>query len=291
MSAINFQSSSLGLQVSSSDSGSKSGLTPFSASGSSSGSIAGGEQFLLAGFDEESNPVESFGARGNCCKCDKVEVATPPPNNLVATPPNNNLVATPNNNVVATPASAAEAKTDLEIKALLESGGEFTFEFEGEVYTLMEVNGSFKAFNSQGQIVDNEVQINNGLTVDGFVEVGGLSGLEKGDRLYIGTNPNSGEFTFLEATAELDFNDAFVGGQNHLQTLLSDGIAFEPIVITDNTAIIATPNNDKEQNLVVATPPLQDFNPAATPPLSSLAALSTSPVIPTGERTDNIDNS
>lgn len=99
--------------------GAKPDVMPLTTTGSHTGSIAGGEQFLLAGIDEDSDPTESLSARGHCIKNDKNEVATPPPNNNLVATPNTNLVTTPNNAIVATPDSPVAVKTDRDVESLL----------------------------------------------------------------------------------------------------------------------------------------------------------------------------
>jgi hypothetical protein len=112
--------------------------------------------------------------------------------------------------------------------------------------------------------VDQEVRIQDNFTVSGFVEVGGLTGLNGGDRLYIGSDPGTGKLAFIEATAELDANDAEVGGRSHLEILLQTGKQHAPALVNynnnDNNANLATlpfvqtSENSVEQNANFATP-------------------------------------
>lgn len=132
--------------------------------------------------------------------------------------------------------------TDDSIKSILDAQGEFTFEFDDNTYTLrLGEDGKYKAFDANGNVVDGEVRIQDNFTVDGFVEVGGLSGLGRGNRLYIGQDPQTGELSFIEATAELDANDAEIGGRTHLETLIETGQRHDVILGEGDKGNVATP--------------------------------------------------
>lgn len=124
------------------------------------------------------------------------------------------------------PAQApAYQMSDVEIQNLLDSGEDYVFSFNAEQYTLRKDmnSGRYMAFNAAGDVVDSAVQIQNGLTVAGFVEVGGLPGLDSGDRLYIGMEP-SGTFSMIIGPASLDAHRP-VNSQHgsHLAQLLQTG--------------------------------------------------------------------
>lgn len=130
----------------------------------------------------------------------------------------------------------AQAITDASIKAMLDAGEEFKFSFNDNEYTLrLADDGKYKAYDASNNEVDGHVRIQDAFTVEGFVEVGGLSGLAGGNRLYIGADPASGELTFMEASAELDGNDAQIEGRSHVETLMQTGTKHPPIVVMDET--------------------------------------------------------
>lgn len=128
--------------------------------------------------------------------------------------------------------AGAETITDASIRDTLDAGGEFKFSFEGKDYTLrLADDGKYKAYDANNTVVDAEVRIGDDFTVDGFVEVGGLSGLGSGNRLYIGADPETGAVAFIEASAELDANDALIEGRSHLDTLLQTGERHPALVL------------------------------------------------------------
>lgn len=197
--------------------------------GTTAASRCGGNKGNLA-----TPPLQNGGCGQNCEE--KGNVATP-------IPVQNEEVEEKGN--VATPPFQAENPdiddiTDASIKEILDTEGEFTFEFNGNTFTLrLGDDGKYKAFDANNNVVDGEVRIQDNFTVEGFVEVGGLSGLEGGNRLYIGVDPETGELAFIEATAELDANDAEIDGRTHLETLLETGEQHD--VLLGNKGNVGTP--------------------------------------------------
>jgi hypothetical protein len=123
--------------------------------------------------------------------------------------------------------------SDASIKETLDAGGEFKFTFNDQEYSLrLADDGKYKAYDANNNVVDGEVRIQDDFTVDGFVEVGGLSGLGGGNRLYIGADPSTGALAFVEASAELDANDALIEGRSHLTTMMQVGTR-HPALVAD----------------------------------------------------------
>ncbi len=77
--------------------------------------------------------------------------------------------------------------SDVEIMMILQQGGRYAFEFEGQRYLLtMAANGRFQCYGADGRCIDKEVQIANDKTMAGYVEIGGIPGVGKDQRLYVG---------------------------------------------------------------------------------------------------------
>lgn len=110
----------------------------------------------------------------------------------------------------------APTMSPAEIKETLDNGGEYTFTFNGEQYTVRKNSGHYEAFDASGNKIDTEVQVQGDLTVQGYMEVGGVAGIGSGERLYIGGS----NFSMRVATAELDANDD--NRDEHLQRLESN---------------------------------------------------------------------
>lgn len=91
-----------------------------------------------------------------------------------------------------------------------DSSNRYTFTYKSKYYYLQKLGNNIAAYNYEriGVPVDSDVQINSSKTVDGFVEVRGLSGQPAGQALYIGFAPASANkprrFSFYEASSELD---------------------------------------------------------------------------------------
>lgn len=86
----------------------------------------------------------------------------------------------------------------------------YTFKYKSHRYYLQKLGNNIAAYREDrpGVAVDSDVQINSSNTVDGFVEIRGLTGLPSGQALYIGFEPASGNkparFSMYEASSNLD---------------------------------------------------------------------------------------
>jgi len=130
---------------------------------------------------------------------------------------------TPVDGTLYDPAAPIEMSA-AEIKELLDDGHSYGFNFNGQEYTIVknEDTGRYEAFDADGNMVDSQVQVEGDLTVEGFIEVGGLEGLAGGERLYIGMDDEN-NFTMLVGSAELDKNDEVGPAGSHRETLLQEG--------------------------------------------------------------------
>lgn len=124
------------------------------------------------------------------------------------------------NRVTQGPTPSRTNEIDDTIEAYLQSGKSFEFTYKDNSYKITEEQGKYVAYDSNGKIVDPDVQINTKNTVDGFIEVRGLYG-SGGNALYIGNDPraNNGEVLFIEESAFLDRGS--LGENPHLATLLA----------------------------------------------------------------------
>lgn len=121
--------------------------------------------------------------------------------------------------------AAGQPTTDAEIKQFLDEGNTFEFTHQGNGYTIKHdaASDSYKAYNDEGVVVDESVQIgNDALTVPGYMEVGisvngenqlGTDAAGRPNRLYFGTDQTTGEFAIIEASAST----------KHQESLLADG--------------------------------------------------------------------
>ena len=106
--------------------------------------------------------------------------------------------------------------TDKEMKNYLDAGNTITFTYNGEDYTMSKSGNKYVAHDSEDQIVDGSVQIENSLTVEGFVEVGISGVIPSGDRLYLGSTDGQ-ETSMWIATCNLD------GSNNTVENLEAVG--------------------------------------------------------------------
>lgn len=112
------------------------------------------------------------------------------------------------------------------IENWLNAGEAFEFVYKGRDYVITQSEAGYIAQDSQGNIVDPNVQINSKKTVDGFVEVRGL--YESGGKaLYIGNDPskNDREILLIEEDPHLDRDDL---SSNPFASILL-GEASEPV--------------------------------------------------------------
>ena len=90
---------------------------------------------------------------------------------------------------------------------------------------------------SLGEMIDQKVQYGGELGVHGFFEVGGIAGIDKRDRLYIGGSDHTGQISMLVATANIDDTDTFFGAAKQemlysLGTPLNGPIMTHPNITT-----------------------------------------------------------
>jgi len=139
--------------------------------------------------------------------------------------PSGDTTDTPNTDT-ATPETPIDPieMTSAEIKALLDEGHCYGFNFNGQEYQLHknEDSGHYEAMDCLGNLVDHKVRVEGDLTVEGYVEVGGLAGLGGGERLYIGVDDNN-KFSMIVGSAELDANDEVGPAGSHRATLQQEG--------------------------------------------------------------------
>jgi len=126
----------------------------------------------------------------------------------------------------------------------LKEGNTLPFTFKEREYYLAynEKRGKVQAFDDRGHKVDRTVQIETDHTVEGFIEIGGLKGLNRKNRLYLGVDDNN-RFVMIEASAKLDKNK---GDGDHVDTLLNDGLYHYcvPMPSDDDTANGTDPVDD-----------------------------------------------
>jgi len=108
-----------------------------------------------------------------------------------------------------------------EIEQWLEDGGDLSFTFKDKEYSLAyhERRDKIYALNERDRKVDRRVEFDSERTVEGFIEIGGLKGLNHRNRLYIGVDPEN-NLVMIEAPAKLlgKYKD-----RDQLETLLTQG--------------------------------------------------------------------
>lgn len=86
----------------------------------------------------------------------------------------------------------------------LDNGNELTFKYDGQTYRLKKQGDNYIALDSSGHVIDSSVQINNDFTVEGYLEVGGIEGIGRQDRLYIGQHGDTKYINMIVERANLD---------------------------------------------------------------------------------------
>lgn len=95
-------------------------------------------------------------------------------------------------------------KSDIYIKSRLDNGDKIYLMYNNNLYYLKKYNRGYKAYNKNGNTIDSAVQITNGLTVPGYIEIGGITGVPSNKRLYIGLHSVTNIPFMVEEIAQLD---------------------------------------------------------------------------------------
>jgi hypothetical protein len=84
----------------------------------------------------------------------------------------------------------------------LDDSGEFKFSVDDSEYTIEKQGENYIAKDSSGAIIDNRVQVNDNLSVTGFIEIGGIPGVDSSDRLYL-TKTDDGKLLMIVGDAKI----------------------------------------------------------------------------------------
>jgi hypothetical protein len=88
------------------------------------------------------------------------------------------------------------------ILSKIKDSGEFKFSVDGAEYTIEKKGKNYIAKDSSGNIIDKQVQVNDNLSVKGFIEIGGIPGMDSSDRLYL-TKTENGELLMIVGDAKI----------------------------------------------------------------------------------------